>query len=54
MSNTYNEDLLFLNKHGEALSLSDSNCQAFVAVAPKWQGRVMTSTAGGAEGPSFG
>jgi len=54
VSNTYNEDLLFLNKHGEALSLSDSNCQAFVAVAPKWQGRVMTSTAGGTEGPSFG
>lgn len=51
---TFGEDLAFLKKHTRVIVLSDASGQAQVAVAPDYQGRVMTSTAGGPEGASFG
>ncbi len=51
---TFGNDLAFLKKHTDVVALSDKAGQAQVAVVPLYQGRVMTSTAGGAEGASFG
>ena len=51
---TFGEDLAFLKKHTRVLVLADASGQAQVAVAPDYQGRVMTSTAGGPEGASYG
>ncbi len=45
-------DVSFLREHTEILILSSGAAQ--VAVAPGYQGRVMTSTAGGPDAPSFG
>ncbi len=50
----FKDDLAFLEKHIGAVVLSDKDGAALVAVAPDLQGRVMTSTAGGPDGPSFG
>ena len=47
-------DLAFLQKHGEVVVLSDKAGNAKVAVSPKLQGRVLTSTASGPNGTSFG
>lgn len=54
MSGTYGYDLSFLKKHSDVVSLSDSSGKAAVAVVPKWQGRVLTSSAQGEKGSSFG
>ena len=51
---TFGDDLSFLSKHTEVVVLRDSSNQAQVVVAPSWQGRVMTSTARGGAGDSFG
>jgi hypothetical protein len=51
---TFGSDLQFLNKHVDVVLLKDRSGQAQVAVVPGMQGRVMTSTAGGVEGLSFG
>lgn len=51
---TFGEDVAFLKKYVEVVVLSDAAGQAKVAVVPAWQGRVMTSTAGGDDGQSFG
>ncbi len=51
---TFGDDLTFLEKHTDVVVLHDASIQAQVVVAPAWQGRVMTSTARGAEGDSFG
>jgi len=51
---TFKDDVAFLDKHGGALVLSDASGQAQVAVVPALQGRVMTSTAEGPDGMSFG
>jgi hypothetical protein len=51
---TFAGDLAFLQKHVETIVLSDAAGQAQVAVAPAYQGRVMTSTAEGPGGASFG
>jgi hypothetical protein len=51
---TYGEDLAFLSQHQEVIELADSSGKARVAVAPGYQGRVMTSTSGGKDGPSYG
>jgi hypothetical protein len=51
---TFGEDLAFLNKHTQIVVLADDSGQAQVAVAPQYQGRVLTSTAGGAAGMSYG
>jgi hypothetical protein len=46
-------DLAFLRSHVEIILLTDPS-GAQVAVAPEYQGRVMTSTVGGTDAPSFG
>ena len=50
----FGDDAAFLKSHTELIVLSDEKGQAKVAVAPGWQGRVMTSTTGADAGPSFG
>ena len=52
--NTFGNDLEFLKKHTDVVVLSDETGDGRVAVLPKMQGRVMTSTAGGTDGLSFG
>jgi len=52
--NTFGDDLEFLKKHTDVVVLSDATGDGRVAVLPKMQGRVMTSTAGGTGGLSFG
>jgi hypothetical protein len=47
-------DVEFLKKHTEVIVLSDAQRKAQVAVVPAYQGRVMTSTAEGPAGASFG
>jgi hypothetical protein len=51
---TFGDELAFLQKHTEIIVLSDEQGAAQVAVAPAWQGRVMTSTADGLSGRSLG
>ncbi len=51
---TFGKDLAFLKKHTDVVLLSDAVGQGQVAVLPKLQGRVMTSSAGGADGLSYG
>jgi hypothetical protein len=51
---SFADDLTFLKKHTDVLVLSDRAGRAEVAIAPAWQGRVLTSTDDGADGPSFG
>jgi len=51
---TFADDVQFLQQHTEVLVLSDSSGQAQVAVAPAYQGRIMTSTAQGGSGLSYG
>ena len=46
----YNRD--FLKKHTEVIELKNGN--SAIAIVPAWQGRVMTSTAEGDAGFSFG
>jgi hypothetical protein len=53
-SGTFADDLAFLRKHGRVVVLRDTGGQAQVIVAPEYQGRVMTSTAAGGTGASFG
>ena len=48
------DDLSFLRKHTTVVLLSDAKGEAQVAIAPAWQGRVMTSTDGGDRGKSYG
>jgi hypothetical protein len=47
-------DLAFLNKFQETVLLSDSEGVAQVLIIPGWQARVMTSTANGSDGFSYG
>ncbi len=49
---TFDEDLAFLNAHGETLVLTDAD-GAKVALSPRYQGRVMTSAVAGS-GRSLG
>jgi hypothetical protein len=53
-SNRFEADLTFLRQHSDIVVLADPDGLARVAVAPAYQGRVMTSTTGGADAPSFG
>lgn len=46
------DDVVFMKKHTQIVLLQDGD--AAVAVAPAYQGRVMTSTFDGKAGPSFG
>ncbi len=50
----FKQDLELLEKYTDVLVLSDESGSAQVAVVPAYQGRVMTSTADGPEGLSFG
>ncbi len=49
---TFGADVAFLKQHTDVVVLSRGDSQ--LAIVPQYQGRVMTSTTGGAEGPSFG
>ncbi len=51
---SFKADLEFLRQHTEVIVLSDESNSAQVAVCPGLQGRVMTSTAAGLDGLSFG
>jgi len=51
---TFGQDVDFLKKHIDTIILTDKAGAAQVALAPAYQGRVMTSTAEGAKGLSFG
>jgi len=53
MSN-FNVDYEFLKMNTDVILLSDENESAMVIIAPQWQGRVMTSSATGMDGASFG
>jgi hypothetical protein len=50
----FGEDIDFLRKFKDVVLLSDKLGLAQVAVVPDYQGRVMSSTAEGRDGPSFG
>ncbi len=50
----FNQDVAFLQKHTDVVILTDKSGQGRVAVLPKMQGRVMTSSAAGPNGYSFG
>jgi hypothetical protein len=50
----FDSDLEFLRRHTSIVELADARRAARVAVAPAYQGRVMTSTTGGDGAPSFG
>ena len=50
----FKDDLAFLKAHTKVVVLSGADGQAQVAVNPDLQGRVMTSTAAGPDGLSFG
>ena len=49
---SFGEDLAFLKKHTDVLVLENGDSK--VAVVPQYQGRVMTSTADGDRGASYG
>jgi len=51
---SFSDDREFLKKHTELIVLSERSGNSQVAVAPAWQGRVMTSTSGGDLGLSYG
>jgi hypothetical protein len=51
---TFGFDLAFLNRYQETIVLSDSGGKARVVLMPDWQARVMTSTANGNGGFSYG
>lgn len=51
---TFRDDLEFLKKHVEVIVLSDATGTRQVAIVPAYQGRIMTSTAAGADGISYG
>src|SRR3990172_5678565 len=52
--NDFQGDVEFLRKHVETIVLGGDGGGPRVAVVPAYQGRVMTSTTGGASQPSFG
>ncbi|MDZ7290227.1 MAG: hypothetical protein ONB44_12945 [candidate division KSB1 bacterium] len=51
---TFGDDLAFLKKYTEVIVLSDKTGAQQVAVIPAYQARIMTSTADGMNGISFG
>ena len=51
---TFGQDLSFLKKHTDVVVIEDKSGNSQVAVLPTLQGRVMTSTAEGLDGLSFG
>lgn len=53
-ASNFGDDTAFLKSHTDLIVLGDDVGKAKIAVAPAWQGRVMTSTAGSDAGQSFG
>lgn len=53
-SKTFEDDVNFLKKYSDVVILQSTDKKAQVAVVPAQQGRVMTSTATGSKGLSFG
>src|SRR5579871_2953380 len=51
---SFGADLQFLRAHTPVVVLHGADPQVQIAVAPGFQGRVMTSTADGIDGPSYG
>ncbi|MDP6892239.1 MAG: hypothetical protein QF731_03600 [Verrucomicrobiota bacterium] len=51
---TFHQDVDFLEKHVEVITLDQGAGKSKIAVVPAYQGRVMTSTVGGAQSPSHG
>jgi len=51
---TFGYDLAFMTRYKEPVVLSDSPGRARVMIIPGWQARVMTSSANGPEGFSYG
>lgn len=54
VANTFGADAALLREHTDAFVLSDAAGRAQIVIVPQYQGRVMTSTTGGVDGPSFG
>ena len=50
----FESDLAFLRQNTEVIVLAEPGGAAQVVVSPEYQGRVMTSTTGGSDAPSFG
>ncbi|HOK08695.1 MAG TPA: hypothetical protein PLJ10_03440 [Candidatus Hydrogenedens sp.] len=50
----FKDDVEFLKKYVTVILLKDTDSEGQVAVVPEYQGRIMTSTAEGLEGLSFG
>lgn len=50
----FGADVEFLKKHVETLVLQDPSGQSKIAIVPDYQGRVMTSSAKGDDGTSYG
>ncbi len=50
---SYGQTLELMKKHAKIVELTNADGSARVAVVPAWQGRVMTSTNAGMDGPSF-
>ena len=50
----FGDDAKFLCEHSDAHILKSADGKAQLVVVPAWQGRVMTSTAGGKDGSSYG
>jgi hypothetical protein len=54
MAASFGDDVAFLKKYVDVVTLSDKTGQAQVALVPAWQGRIMTSSAEGEQGFSYG
>ena len=54
MTFSYDEDCAFLREHTDLHELLDPSSGARVAVAPAWQGRILTSSLGDTAAPGFG
>lgn len=54
ISQSFSHDLELLNSVQDIILLTGNNEKAMVAISPKWQGRVMTSTLSGKDGQSLG
>ncbi len=50
---SFGDDIAFLKSHTDLIVLGDEKGLARVAIAPAWQGRVMTSTAGARSRPQL-
>ncbi len=51
---TFEQDVTFLEKHVDVITLDQGPGKPKVAIVPAYQGRVMTSTVGGSKSPSHG